>query len=77
LTDIDPLADIEIMVEGASRVLAKERKGVMTMYDGRKDARALREEWAVESRWNGVHRDYSAEDVVRLRGTIEVKHTFA
>ncbi|HEV8266866.1 MAG TPA: isocitrate lyase [Thermoanaerobaculia bacterium] len=49
----------------------------MTMYDGRKDARALREEWAVESRWNGVHRDYSAEDVVRLRGTIEVKHTFA
>ena len=28
-------------------------------------------------RWKGVERDYSAEDVVKLRGTVMVEHTLA
>lgn len=34
-------------------------------------------DWANNSRWNGIQRNYSAADVVRLRGTIGVDHTLA
>jgi len=34
-------------------------------------------QWANESRWRGVTRGYTAADVVRLRGTVEIKYTLA
>jgi isocitrate lyase len=34
-------------------------------------------EWATALRWQGVARTYSAEDVVRLRGTVQEEHTLA
>jgi isocitrate lyase len=34
-------------------------------------------DWKNNDRWNGVERPYSAEDVVRLRGTIQVEYTLA
>ncbi len=37
----------------------------------------LEREWAESPRWQGVQRDYSAQDVVRLRGTVLVEHTLA
>ena len=37
----------------------------------------LESEWADSPRWNGVSRSYSAEDVVKLRGTVQVEHTLA
>ena len=37
----------------------------------------LESEWALSPRWRGVDRDYSAADVVRLRGTVTVEHTLA
>ena len=37
----------------------------------------LQSEWAESPRWKGITRDYSAEDVVRLRGTVQVEHTLA
>jgi isocitrate lyase len=37
----------------------------------------ISEEWIADERWSGITRDYSAEDVVRLRGSIQVKHTLA
>ena len=37
----------------------------------------LRHDWATNPRWAGVTRPYSAEDVVRLRGTVPVEHTIA
>ncbi|GAC1418531.1 MAG: isocitrate lyase [Burkholderiaceae bacterium] len=40
-------------------------------------ARALAKEWAENPRWDGVKRSYSAEDVVRLRGSIAIEHTLA
>ena len=40
-------------------------------------AKALREDWANNPRWTGVTRPYSAEDVVRLRGSVMVEHTLA
>jgi len=37
----------------------------------------LESEWADSPRWKGVRRDYSAEDVVNLRGSVLVEHTLA
>ena len=34
-------------------------------------------DWNNNARWSGVERPYSAEDVVRLRGTVTVEHTLA
>jgi isocitrate lyase len=42
-----------------------------------REARALERRWTFETRWNGVRRDYSAEDVVRLRGSVCIEHTLA
>ena len=37
----------------------------------------LKSEWANSPRWKGVERGYSAEDVVKLRGTVQIEHTLA
>jgi len=40
-------------------------------------ARALAERWQTDPRWAGVTREYSAEDVVRLRGSVVEEYTLA
>ncbi|MEG3615706.1 isocitrate lyase [Isoptericola haloaureus] len=40
-------------------------------------AAALAEQWATDPRWAGVTRDYTAEDVVALRGSVGEEHTLA
>jgi isocitrate lyase len=37
----------------------------------------LTREWTTDARWTGIERPYSAEDVIRLRGSIHVEHTLA
>ena len=37
----------------------------------------LERRWADEARWRGISRPYSAEDVHRLRGSVEIAHTLA
>ncbi|MDM5153785.1 isocitrate lyase [Bacillus sp. DX1.1] len=37
----------------------------------------LQESWALDERWKGVTRPYSAEDVIRLRGSIDIEHSLA
>jgi isocitrate lyase len=37
----------------------------------------LREEWETDPRWTGIKRNYTAEDVIRLRGSITEEHTLA
>ena len=41
-----------------------------------REARALESKWK-HSRWKGVRRDYGAEDVIRLRGSVKLEHTLA
>ncbi len=41
------------------------------------EATALEQEWRTNPRWAGVVRQYSAQDVVRLRGPIQIEHTLA
>jgi isocitrate lyase len=37
----------------------------------------LRHEWADDARWAGIERSYTAEDVIRLRGTVQEEYTLA
>ncbi len=41
------------------------------------EARELEERWATDPRWRGIKRDYSALDVVKLRGTLRIEYTLA
>ena len=38
---------------------------------------ALEKDWASNPRWKGITRNYSAADVVRLRGSVNIEHTLA
>jgi isocitrate lyase len=38
---------------------------------------ALQHDWDTNPRWKGVTRTYTAEDVVRLRGSLVIEHTLA
>jgi isocitrate lyase len=40
-------------------------------------AEQLRLDWGNNPRWAGITRPYSAEDVVRLRGTVAIEHSLA
>ena len=41
------------------------------------EAKQLEQEWANNPRWKHVKRRYSAADVVRLRGSLQIEHTLA
>ncbi len=42
-----------------------------------KPAAALEREWAESPRWRGVKRGYSSQDVLRLRGSVQIEYTLA
>ncbi|MFB4214017.1 isocitrate lyase [Shouchella sp. JSM 1781072] len=42
-----------------------------------KAAEQLQQQWETETRWEGVTRGYSAEDVISLRGSMPIQYTFA
>lgn len=49
----------------------------MSNYNPAEEIAELTKEWAENPRWKGVTRNYTAEDVVRLRGSLRVEHTLA
>ncbi len=49
----------------------------MTATTREQQAAALEQDWSDNARWQGVTRSYSAADVVRLRGSVQVEHTLA
>lgn len=38
---------------------------------------ALATSWTIDKRWQGIERPYTAEDVIRLRGSIAIEHSLA
>ena len=38
---------------------------------------ALADDWSNNPRWNGIKRNYTAADVVNLRGSVQLEHTLA
>src|SRR6267142_5191596 len=45
--------------------------------DRQKEIQTLEQDWAKNPRWKGVKRGYSAADVVKLRGSLQIEHTLA
>jgi len=45
--------------------------------DQNQTAAELETQWKTDARWNGVERDYTADDVVALRGSVQEEHTLA
>ncbi len=43
----------------------------------RSNAEILEKTWKTEERWQGIVRNYSADDVVQLRGSLMIEHTLA
>ena len=43
----------------------------------KKDIQTLQESWKKDPRWKGIKRNYSAEEVIKLRGTLQIDHTLA
>lgn len=49
----------------------------MTRLSREQQIAALEKDWAENPRWKGITRGYTAADVVRLRGSVEIEHTLA
>ena len=49
----------------------------MTQLSREQQAAALEKDWAENPRWKGIKRNYTAADVVRLRGSLQIEHTLA
>ncbi len=45
--------------------------------DQNQTAAELETQWKTDARWNGIERDYTAEDVIALRGSVQEEHTLA
>ena len=41
------------------------------------EVQRIKKDWTESPRWKGVKRGYTAEDVYRLRGSVQVEHTLA
>ncbi len=42
-----------------------------------RSAEEIQRSWASDPRWQGIHRSYTAGDVMRLRGTVHIEHSLA
>jgi isocitrate lyase len=40
-------------------------------------AAEIQKDWDTNPRWKGIQRNYTADDVVRLRGSLQIEHTLA
>ncbi len=49
----------------------------MNQADQSRQVAELQQQWQQQPRWQGVTRPYSAEDVLRLRGSINIEYTLA
>ncbi len=43
----------------------------------KEQVKAIEQDWATNPRWEGVVRNYTAEDVLKLRGTVKIEYTIA
>ena len=63
------------------RTRGSDRQGGQTMSITGRQQRGQRgsasRQWATDPRWTGIERTYSAEDVIRLRGSVQEEHTLA
>jgi isocitrate lyase len=49
----------------------------MTRLKEARDSKSIEKDWDHNPRWEGIAREYSADDVLRLRGSIDIQYTLA
>ncbi len=49
----------------------------MNMSTRQQKIEQLKKSWATEDRWKGIERPYTAEEVVKLQGSVQIQHTLA
>jgi isocitrate lyase len=49
----------------------------MNQIDRARQARELEQRWAEDERWHGIKRNYTADDVIRLRGSLTLEYSLA
>lgn len=47
------------------------------MEQQKKEARQLTQSWEVDPRWRGIRREYTPDEVLRLRGSFRIEHSLA
>jgi isocitrate lyase len=57
--------------------VTEERNSLGDTNVQQRNAKQLENTWGTAPRWQGVRRPYTAEDVVRLRGTVHIEHSLA
>jgi isocitrate lyase len=62
-----------IVIDAPSRAMDRKE----TVMSRAAQIKELEKDWAGNPRWTGVKRDYSAADVVRLRGSVQIEYTLA
>src|SRR5205085_8142181 len=62
-------------LQSPARAPVRHSMGAFMNYD--LEAARLKKDWAENSRWKGIQRGYTAEDVVKLRGSVHIEHTLA
>ena len=50
---------------------------MLSQQERKERVEALKKDWAENPRWKGIERPYSAEEVVKLQGSVVVEHTLA
>jgi isocitrate lyase len=65
------------MVDSATAAVDHEKNDMAKRGIQPGDVETLEAEWANDERWSGITRPYSAEEVLRARGTMKVEHTLA
>ena len=60
-----------------NRTTLKEAVMLSVAQDRELQGEALEAEWAADERWEGIRRDYTAAEVVGLRGSVPIEHSLA
>ena len=47
------------------------------MHTKKKEIKDIKESWDNDSRWKGIKRPYTADEVYKLRGSVQIEHTLA
>ena len=66
---------IQEAATGEKTIQAEKEADTFTL--NKEGSELLENIWKNNSRWKGVYRPYSAEEVLKLRGTLSVSHTYA
>jgi isocitrate lyase len=67
----------ERRLEGTANGTSNGHAGTAMSSPAQQQATALRRQWATDPRWRGTERTYTADDVVRLRGSVQEDRTLA